>query len=371
MGRHGDGSIYLRKDGRFAASMVLENGKRKYFYGQSKKEVRDKLKKAQLEQVQGILSTGPQQALSQYLADWLEVHRYKVRPRTYERYEAIVRLHIVPRLGRVSLQKLTGQHLEKMYADLQKAGLSATTVDAVHNMLHTALDRAVRLGLVGRNVSELVSPPRKEHREAKALTPEQVRQFLEAIKGHPRETLFILALATGMRRGELLGLKWQDINLDNATLQVRRALNRMPTGQGYKETEPKTKSGRRSIALVPFAVEALRRHWQSQQEEKARAGEVWEDHDYVFCDPDGSHLDPGHDVYVQFKKVLKQAGLPDLRFHDLRHSMATMLLQKKVHPKIVQEVLGHSSIDITMDIYSHVLPNIQSDAMSELGDFFE
>lgn len=371
MGRHGDGSIYLRKDGRFAGSIILENGKRKYVYGKTKREVKEKLKKVQLEQLQGILATGPEQSLEQYLVDWLEVHRHKVRPRTHERYEAIVRLHLVPSLGKVRLRKLTGQHLEKLYADLLNSGLSATTVDAVHNMLHTALDRAVRLDLVHRNVSELISPPRKEHKEFTPLTAEQAQKLLETVKGHPQEALFVLALMTGMRRGELLGLKWQDINLEGGFLQVRRALTRMPTGQGYKETEPKTKSSRRRIVLVPLAVEALIKHRESQLQLRELAGPVWEDHDYVFCDPDGTHLDPGHDVYVQFKKLLEKAGLPDVRFHDLRHSMATLLFSKNTHPKIVQEILGHSSIDITMDIYSHILPNIQGSAMGDLDDLFK
>lgn len=370
MGRHGEGSVYPSGDGRFRAYITLESGERKYFGGKTKKEVKEKLKQARLEEQQGILPTGPEQTMAQYLADWLEVHKERVRPRTYERYEAIVRLHLVPKLGRVPLQKLTGQHLERLYVGLRKSGLSTTSVDAVHNMLHTALDRAVKLGLVARNVSELVSPPRKEHKEIRPLTPDEVRRFLEAAQGHPRETLFILALATGMRRGELLGLKWHDVDFDAGVLHVRRSLTRMPTGQGYKETEPKTKSGRRSITLVPFAVEALQRQRTNQQEEKARAGKQWQDHDYVFCHPDGTHLNPGHDVYEQFKRMLKKAGLPPVRFHDLRHSTATLFLSKGVHPKIVQEILGHSAIDITMDIYSHVLPNIQRDAMGKLDDFF-
>ena len=202
------------------------------------------------------------------------------------------------------------------------------------------------------------------------LNPEQVQRLLEAAKGHPQEALFILALATGMRRGELLGLKWQDINLNEGFLQVRRALIRMPTGQGYKETEPKTKTSRRRIVLVPFAVEALKKHRELQLRMRAEVGAVWEDHDYVFCDAARTHLDPGYDVYVQLKKLLEKAGLPDVRFHDLRHSVATLLLSKDIHPKVVQEILGHSSIDITMDIYSHVLPNIQRGAIGGLDDFF-
>ena len=372
MGRrgHGEGSIYQRKDGRWAASIMLENRKRKTFYGKTKKEALEQLKKALFEQQQGTLVVGAQQTLAHYLNDWLKVHKLAVRPRSYERYEAIVRLHLIPRLGNIPLQKLTAQHLDKLYAEKLESGLSPTTVTAIHTMLHTALEKAIRLGLLSRNVCDLVSPPRKIHKEIRPLSPEQVHQLLEAAKDHPQETLFILALATGMRRGELLGLKWQDIDLAKGILRVRRALTRMPTGLGYKETEPKTKMSRRSIALTLFALEALKKHEAKQLEMKVKAGAAWQDHDYVFCTPVGTHLSPGYDVLVQFKKLLKKAGLPDIRFHDLRHSTATLLLTKGVHPKVVQEILGHSEISMTMDTYSHVLPTMQKDAMDWLNDIF-
>jgi integrase len=198
--------------------------------------------------------TGPQQTVAQYLHEWLMVHKQVIRPRSYERYEAIIRLHLVPKLGKLPLQKLTGQHLQRLYTEKLESGLSSTTVSAIHSMLHTALDDAMKLGIFTRNVCEAVSPPRKVHKEMKPLHPEQVRQLLEAAKGHPQEALFILALATGMRRGELLGLKWQDINFERSVLQVQRALIRMPTGLGYKETEPKTRKSRRSIVLTAFQL---------------------------------------------------------------------------------------------------------------------
>jgi integrase len=367
---HGEGSIFKRKDGRWAASITLENRKRKTFYGKTKKEVQEQLKRAQLERQQGTFIAGGQQTVAHYLNDWLKVHKQTIRPRSHERYEAIIRLHLVPRLGHIHLHKLTAQHLDTLYIEKVDEGLSPTTVTAVHTMLHTALEKAVRLGLVSRNVCDLVSPPRKIRKEIKPLSTEQVLQFLEAAKGHPQETLFILALTTGMRRGELLGLKWQDIDFAKSILQVRRALTRMPTGLGYKETEPKTKLSRRSIVIISFALEALKKHKAKQLEMRLKAGEAWQDHDYVFCTSIGTHLSPSHGVLVQLKNVLKKAGLPDIRFHDLRHSMATLLLSKGVHPKVVQEILGHSEISMTMDTYSHVLPTMQKNAMDELNDIF-
>lgn len=332
---------------------------------------------ALLEKQQGTLVTAPQQTVSQYLAYWLEHNvRDAVRPRTYERYESIVRLHIVPIMGKVKLQALTPQHINTLKSKKLKEGLSPTTVSAIHDMLHKALDDAVKMGLIARNVCDVVSHARKQHKEINPLMPEQARKLLEAAKGHPQEALFVLALATGMRRGELLGLKWQDINLDKGTLQVRRMLSRLPTQMGkengdlYVEAEPKTKSSRRNIVIAGFALEALKEHRKRQNEMKRLAGDSWEEHDYVFCKALGQHLDPGG-VLVQLKHLLEKAGLPDRRFHDLRHSAATLLLSMGVHPKVVQEILGHSVISMTMDIYSHVLPTMQRDAMDKLNQVFE
>lgn len=376
---NGEGSIYEQRKGLYAAHITGEDGKRKYFYGKTKTKVREKLNAALLEKQQGILVIGPQQTLKDYLAHWLE-HSVKgiIRPRSYERYEATVRLHIVPIVGKVKLQSLTPQHVQTLMYQKLKEGLSATTVSAIHGVLHKALDDAMKLDLVGRNVSEAVSPPRKSHKEIQPLSAEQARQLLDAAKGHPQEALFVLALATGMRRGELLGLKWQDITLGErvGVLEVRRALVRLPTQMGreggdlYIEAETKTKSSRRSIALASFAVEALKAHRIRQEEMKQAAGDAWCEHDYVFCSADGTHLDPGSAVLRQLKKLLEKAGLPDIRFHDLRHSAATLLLQKKVHPKVVQELLGHTKISMTMDVYSHVMPTMQEEAMEKLDEVF-
>jgi integrase len=371
---HGEGTIYRRQDGRWAASLTLETGKRKTFYGKTRKEVQEKLKIALREQQQGTLVTAPEQTIKQFLDDWLEnSHKQNVRPRSHERYEQIVRLHILPSLGKVPLQKLAPQQLKKLYADKLKEGLSAITVTAIHNLLHRALDDAVRWDLLARNVCDRVSPPRKEHREITPLSVEQIHLLLEAARGHPQEALFVLALHTGMRRGELLGLKWQDISFTEGTLQVRRILNRVPTkmvkegGQRYIETEPKTKKSRRNIFLTESALDALKQHQDRQLDAKLKAGAAWENHDYVFCTPLGKHLTPGHDALVQLKKLLVKAGLPAIRFHDLRHSSASLLLSLGVHPKVVQELLGHTQISMTMDIYSHALPTMQKEAMEKLN----
>ncbi|HTK09131.1 MAG TPA: site-specific integrase [Ktedonobacteraceae bacterium] len=205
----------------------------------------------------------------------------------------------------------------------------------------------------------------------KTLTSDQAKKLLDAAKDHPNEALFVLALATGMRRGELLGLKWQDVDFANGVLYVRRVLSRIPTVMGdgagsLIEAEPKTRQSRRNIVLTVFAVSALRKHRVLQGQWQELAGDAWEDNDYVFCTPLGHGIHP-NTLHNQFRALLKKAGLPAIRFHDLRHSVATLLLGQGVHPKVVQEILGHSQIAITMDVYSHVLPAMHQDAMDKLN----
>jgi integrase len=225
---------------------------------------------------------------------------------------------------------------------------------------------------VPRNVCDAVEPPHVKRYEIQPLNSEQIQQFLTAARGHRLEALFALALAIGMRRGELLALKWRDINFATGTLQVRRILTHMPAKLndkgGYVEAEPKTEKSRRSITIAPFALEQLKQHRVRQVEEKLKAGPAWTDHDLVFSSTVGGHLHTSRILFAQFKQLLKEADLPDIRFHDLRHSSATMLLSLGVHPKVVQEILGHSQISMTMDIYSHVLPTIQRETMSKLND---
>ncbi len=202
-----------------------------------------------------------------------------------------------------------------------------------------------------------------------ALTLEQVQKLLVVTEEYHIEALFKLALATGMRRGELMGLKWQDIDFTKGMLHIRRILSRIPTklpGKGYEEAEPKTQNSKRSITIAPFALEALKQHRVRQLEAKLKAGPVWQEHDYVFCTSIGTHLNPSKDILDQLKRLLEKADLPDIRFHDLRHSTATLLLSVGVHLKVVQEILGHSQISMTLDVYSHVLPSMQQEAIGKL-----
>ncbi len=379
MGKHskhgrrgnGDGTIYERPNGTYAATFTIEGGKRKTLYAKTYKEAQEKLRKALYDQQQGTLITAPQQTVAQFLTDWLEnTQKQSVRPRTYERYEEIVRLHIIPVLGRHKLQSLSAQQVQGFYTRKSKEGFSALTVISFHNLLHKALDMAVKWNLVARNVCKAVTPPRRQRFEVTSLTLEQIQKLFIVVEGHRLEALFKLALATGMRRGEILGLKWQDIDFAKGTLQIRRVLSRIPSkmpGKGYTEAEPKTQQSRRTIIIASVALTALKEHRLRQLAEKEKAGSHWQEHDYVFCTPLGTHLNPTRDALDLLKTFLKKAELPDIRFHDLRHSAATLLLSLEVHPKVVQEILGHSQISMTLDIYSHVMPSMHQDAMNKLN----
>ncbi len=357
---HGEGSIYRRRDGRWAASVSLPGGKRKTFYGRTRQEVQRKLHDALRARDQGLPQPPGRLSIGRFLGEWLEAARPSLRPRTWERYEEVVRLHIAPALGRLPLAHLAPSHLQRLYAQKLEEGLSPTTVARVHAVLHRALGQAERWGLVPRNVASLVTPPRAARQEMKALSPEEARRFLEAARGERLYALYVLAITTGMRLGELLALRWRDVDLERGTLRVTATLQK--TRDGYLFAEPKTERSRRQVVLSPAALEALRQHRLRQLEERLRLGDAWEDHDLVFPNEVGRPLDRTNLTHRSFERVLRRAGLPRLRFHDLRHTAATLLLSQGVHPKVVADMLGHSTISVTLDLYSHSTPAMHRQA---------
>ena len=241
-----------------------------------------------------------------------------------------------------------------------KAGTSVSNVRYAHVVLHVVLDAAVRVGLTSRNVADNVDVPRLRRREMTPFTEEQARAFLAACIGHPYEALFVLALATGMRRGELLALKWDDIDFDNASLQVQRTLQK--TLRGYVFAKPKTTRSRRRIALSATVLAALKRHRVQQAETRLKLGDAWTELDLVFPSALGRMYEPSNFVRYQFKPIIKRTGLPNVRLHDLRHTAATLLLAKGINPKVVSEMLGHSNVSNTLNVYGHVLPHMQQEA---------
>lgn len=359
-----EGSIVKRSDGRWMARVTVGGGERKTFYAKTRQEAARLLANALRDRDKGLLIVGEKQTVDVYLTAWLETMKPIIRPRTWQRYHEFVHLHLLPQLGRVVLSRLTPQQVQEVYAAKLAAGLSSTTVAHLHALLHRALGAALRLGLVQRNVSELVEAPKVATHEMATLTPDQARRFLDVAATDRLDALYVLALTTGMRQGELLALKWHAVDLDQATLQVRASLQK--TTDGLVFFQPKTKRSRRFITLTRVAVEALRRHEQRQAEERQARGPMWHEMDLVFANGRGTPLHKSNLLFQSFKPLLKKAGLPSIRFHDLRHTAATLLLLQGVHPKVVSEMLGHASIGITLDLYSHVLPNMQKDAMAAL-----
>lgn len=366
---YGDGSFFQRKDGRWVAQLKMENGKKRQVYCKTEKEAKAALRKMLHEKEQGVLVAGTRQTVFAYLDQWLEQdHKHHVRIGTYANYRINLDTHIVPVLGRIQLQKLTWEQVQAFYDKKIEEGLSPGTIKIIHGLLHRALDTAVKRGLVPRNVCDFVSPPSLPRHEVTPLTEVQAQQLLQVVRGQDLEGLITLALTTGMREGEILALRWGDINLDAASLQIRRTIQRI-SGHGIVESEPKTPLSRRKITLPAFVVESLRRHRVRQLEQRVKVGEKWSKEDFVFSNCYGGYKD-ANQLRLEFRRLLQVANLPLIRFHDLRHSAATILLGMGVHPKIVQELLGHSKINTTMDIYSHVLPSMQKEAMGKLDNLY-
>lgn len=369
----GEGSIYRRADtGRWIGAVSID-GRRWTVNGATRQEAQRKLTSLQREIEQGGALGDSRQTLMQYWLGWLETVKATSDASAWSNHEMYARLHILPRIGTVRLGKLSPQHLQDFYASLaNEAGLSNTTIHHIHTSVHKALDAAVRLGLVARNVSEYVDVPRKAHFEIKPLTREEARTFLEMAQGERLEALYVLALATGMRQGEMLALHWQDVDFDEGAIYVRWNLRHREGVFRFKQ--PKTRKSRRRIALAAQTIEALRAHRTRQIEERLKAGNVWQSgsqgeqwNELVFCNEIGGPYIPSSAVRSTFTRILRRGNLPTIRFHDLRHTFATLALSARVNPKVVSEMLGHSTIAITLDIYSHVLPDMQQDAVTVMA----
>ena len=370
---NGEGSISRRKNGGWMAQYAVyaaEGRRRKTIYGKTRKDVAAKLATALSDREDGLIFDAGTLTVEEYLERWLsDCVRDTVKASTHSSYKQLVGKHVVPTLGRIRLKMLTATHVRGLLREKLDTGLSPRTVQYVRFVLRKALDQAVADNLIPRNPVAGVKSPQVRREEIKPLSPEQARLVLTtaAETGDRLEALYVLAIHLGLRQGELLALKWEDVDLEAGTLRVRRSLSGSNDGHPVFTT-PKTAKSRRQVRLTAGATEALKRHRKRQLEERLRVAGLWRDHGLVFATETGTPLDRHNLCQRSFEPLLKKAGLPRIRFHDLRHTCATLLLTREVHPKIVQELLGHSTIAITLDTYSHVLPGMGDAAAGAMDE---
>jgi len=378
------GHIYQRAKGSWTIVYDLrrdavtgKRGQKSQTVRGTKREAERVLRGVLLSVEQGSYVKPNKITLGELLRQWLiEYASMNTTDRTQESYTSIIERHLIPGLGRVSLIELQAQHIQSYYAKKLsdgradgKGGLSARSVVYHHRILSKALDYAVKMGLVVRNMGKVVEPPRVARVTMQTLSPEEVGRFLDVARDTDYYVYFATLLYTGLRRGELLALRWRNLDLGNGTLSVVETAYRLGSGE-YRIKEPKTPQSRRSVILPPSLVELFRVYRFDQELLRIQLGISLNADDFVFIRPDGSPINPNA-VTLAFRRIIKRAGLKDVRIHDLRHTHASLMLKAGIHPKVVSERLGHANIGITLDLYSHVLPGLQEAAAEKFDRIFE
>lgn len=360
----GEGSISQRPDGRWQGTVHLgwENGKRsrKFYYGPTRTDVRDKVAKAIRDVQRGGTLGDDRQTVGAFLKGWLAAT--KVRPKTQRSYAQLVRCHLEPGLGKHRINQLRPEHVEQFLDAKAAAGLSPRTCQYLRAVLRIALGRAVKHDLIARNVAALAEAPRVVRREVVALTPDQAKALLVASANHRLYPLIAVAISLGMRQGEILGLRWQDVDLERGVIRVQHALHRAQ--KKWELTEPKSHKSHRAIKMPESLVPLLNSHRKRQLEARLVAGDRWKENGFVFSGLAGQPLE-GTVLNRDVKGLLRAAGLPTVHFHALRHSCATLLLAQGVPARVVMEILGHSDVRLTLNTYSHVVEQLQDVAASK------
>jgi integrase len=387
-----EGSIYKMQDGRWRAAVSVgwrKNAdgkkvwKRRVITAATRHEVADQMKTLLGDQQRGFNIDPGKQSVGDFLTRWLEnTVKPSVRPKTYRSYEQIVRCHLaknipenewesrrldgVPGLGGVRLSKLTLQDVQRFFNEKLKAGNSPALVRYLRAVLRIALKEAVKGDLIARNVASLATPPKVEQREIIPFTPEQASRFLNAALGHRLEALFTAALAVGLRSGECSALRWEDVDLDSGTFTVRHTMQRVK-GRGLVLMPPKSKKSRRTIELPAACVSMLQAHRDRQAQEKAWAGSRWIDTEHVFTSKIGTPIDD-RKILKEFNALVKAAKLPKQRFHDLRHACISLLGAQGVPLKVIAEIVGHSDVRLTQNVYQHIYREAKRDAATRMEE---
>jgi integrase len=364
----GEGSVYQRaSDKKYVGSLSVptpDGGReRRVVYGESRKAVSDALGELKKDIAGGVVPPRQKVTVAVFMAQWLDAVRPSLRPMTVTFYCGQTKRYIIPAIGSVPLARLSPTQVQKMLNDLTERGLSAATVVGVRATLRRALSYAERWGMVPRNVGRLVDPPRMVRDEIRPLTAAEARTLLAATTDDRDWPLWVLALTTGARQGELLGLRWSDIDFGGRTMTIRFAAQRVDGTLVL--VEPKTSRSRRTIPLTSMAHDALVAHRAAQRVERIASGSRWQKRDIVFAGIDGGIRDGGAATH-RFQDGLARAGVRRVRFHDVRHTAASLLLSQGVPLRTVMEVLGHSSITVTANLYAHVAPALTRDAADRM-----
>ncbi len=346
------------------------NGKRKYFNKTiqgTKKDAQRYLTAKLREKDLGVFVEPASIAFNDYLDKWLtESAKPRLREVTLDSYRSLLKKHVREKLGSRKLSDIKPFDIQKIYNQMTESGLSPRTIRYVHTILKTVFSQAVKWQMIVINPCDIANLPRQQKNEMKAFSPEQVKRFLEAAKDDKHGLIFAFALASGMRPEEYLALKWSDVDFQKHTATVQRTLI-WRSGGGWYFSEPKTAKSRRTLPLPESLLVKLKTHKRQQGEAILKLGQFYERNNFVFATDEGKPLRYGNLTKRHFHKILEKAGLKGFRLYDLRHTTATLLLSEGVNPKIVSERLGHASIVLTLDTYSHVLPDMQKEASSKLG----
>ncbi len=359
-----EGSIYQLPSKHWRAQFNLY-GKRESFTTNTKRECVEWLREQNTLVASGRFSRASQQTLADYLETWLASIQNSVRPGTLYQYRMTCKNHILPSLGNLRLGEVKPALIQKLYASKLQSGIGARTVEVIKAVLHRAFEQAIKLEILERNPVDATTPPKAPSKEMQFYDENQANQLLLAAKGNRNEALYYLAIATGLRQSELLGLKWSDVDWPKKHIKVQRQLKR-EFKKGDYFSQPKTKNGCRSVVLGKAAIAQLKEHRQRQNLERIVAGDSWQENDLIFPTPIGTPKNQSN-LYREFTQFLAVVGLPRIRFHDLRHSAATIMLNHGVPPIIVSKRLGHYKVSMTLDIYGHLIPEMQEEA-AELID---
>jgi integrase len=354
-----EGSVFQLANKHWRAQ-IYQSGSRHSRNFLTKEDALGWLRTTRVNMERGFDLKGGNTTVAEYLDEWLDNHRISLRSKTAHSYSRMIKNHILPFLGNKRLKDLKLVTIEEFYSELLQKGLGPRTIRITHNILHTSLAKAVKYGLLIYNPTQGASLPRYFHNEMNVMDTSQVTQFLVAAQNSKYRVLFHFAITTGMRFGELLGLRWMDVQWNAGVIHVQRQMQDVP-GEGCVFVEPKTNAGRRTIKLGEGSLDLLRHHKQDQEFQRKIVGQRWRGMDLVFTNSVGG---PGvtSNIRKEFHRVLDLAGLPQIRFHDLRHTTASLLLNNKVPVIVVSNMLGHSKPSVTLDIYAHVFHDMQGEA---------